>query len=179
TKGVSTLDMAQAYSVFLNEGKYFPVHLGTAVEGRVTGEDEDRKIEAKYEPVQVFSKQTAWYMTRMLRNNIVARSGTASARLSGDREVAGKSGTTQGKDKGWFVGFTPDLLTAVNVYNEPNLNGDKKDRHYDITGAGAPANVFRTVMNKAHEGKPKKKFVKPEGVSDPTRSEEHTSELQS
>ncbi len=168
TKGVSTLDMAQAYSVFLNEGKYFPVHLVTAVEGRVTGEDEDRKIEAKYEPVQVFSKQTAWYMTRMLRNNIMDRNGTASARLSGDREVAGKSGTTQGKDKGWFVGFTPDLLTAVNVYNEPNLNGDKKDRHYDITGAGAPANVFRTVMNKAHEGKPKKKFVKPEGVSDPT-----------
>ncbi|SFJ46230.1 transglycosylase domain-containing protein [Thermoflavimicrobium dichotomicum] len=168
TKGVSTLQMAQAYEVFLNEGKYYPVHLIREIRGQDLETKEEISVKPEYEPIQVFDKKTAWYMLRMLRNNIMDRDGTKSARLDDGREVAGKTGTTQEKKKGWMVGFTPDLITAVTVFNEydPDEKGSKQ-KDYEITGAGAPANVFSAIMSEALRGTPEKKFIRPEGVSDP------------
>ena len=49
----------------------------------------------------------------MLRGVVQYGTGTA-AQLPGD-EVAGKTGTTENYGDAWFVGFTPDIVTAVWV----------------------------------------------------------------
>lgn len=175
TKGVSTKDMAQAYATFLNEGQYFEAHVIREVKGKLPDEKEETTVKAEYTAKEVFDKQTAWYMTRMLRNNIMDADGTKSARLVDGRQVAGKSGTTQNKDKGWFVGFTPEYVTAVTVFNGmpgdleeyQKQGGSAQPEKYQITGAGAPARIFSQIMSTALQGTPPKAFVRPEGVSDP------------
>ena len=45
-----------------------------------------------------------------------------------DRPIAGKTGTTQDFNDGWFAGFTPDLVTIVWVgYDTPRSLGEKQD----------------------------------------------------
>ncbi|RAL21843.1 transglycosylase domain-containing protein [Thermoflavimicrobium daqui] len=163
-KGVSTLDMAQAYSVFPNNGAYYEAHLIKEIKGKLPEEDKEISVKAEYKPKQVFSKQTAWYMTRMLRNNVMAKDGTKNAKLDDGREAAGKSGTTQEEQEGWFVGFTPDLVTSVSVFYIDKPKGDQK---YHYTGSTAPAKLFSTIMSEGLKGTPAKKFVRPEGVQDP------------
>ncbi|SFJ46251.1 transglycosylase domain-containing protein [Thermoflavimicrobium dichotomicum] len=167
TEGVSTVDMAQAYSVFVNQGEYYEAHLIREVRGKRPGEKQEISVKAEYKPIKVFDKQTAWYMLRMLRNNIMAPDGTSSARLPDGREVAGKTGTNQNKEKGWFVGFTPQLVTAVAVFNETPSDDKQKDKEYEITGAGAPAQIFRSIMWESLQDTPPQRFVRPPGVTDP------------
>src|SRR5699024_9761954 len=72
--------------------------------------------EAKPEEKQVFSPQTAWFMTKMLQS--VVENGTAK---KGDvnTSLAGKTGTTSfskvegASSDAWFVGFTPKAIGTV------------------------------------------------------------------
>jgi 1A family penicillin-binding protein len=104
---VSPLDMASAYSTFARGG----VYLKPTVLRRI----EDRNgitLWASYpERSKVFQNDKMAMLVDVLQE-VVAQGTGAQARL-GDRPVAGKTGTSdQAKDL-WFVGFTPDLVTAV------------------------------------------------------------------
>ena len=113
TGNVSLKEMVQAYSVFLNEGRLVePVFL--------------RRIEDKYGNVlfeaerapsnTVLDPYKAQLMTEMMKS--VVDRGTASSLRSVygfDNEIAGKTGTTQNNTDGWFIGYTPVLITGVWV----------------------------------------------------------------
>lgn len=161
SKGVNTRDMAQAYAVFPNHGWYKPARTILKVEDSLGNELEPSDKEPADKQIEVFSKKTTYYMTRMLQE--VVKSGTGmNAQLRDGRDVAGKTGTTQNGDFAWFVGYTPDVVCAVNVFYWKNPE-DK----VEITGGTVPAKIFSAIMSKALEGKPAKKFTKPEGVQDP------------
>ena len=76
------------------------------------------------------------------------------------RPAAGKTGTTDNDVDAWFVGFTPDLSTAVWV-------GDDNNRTLDnMSGSGTPLSIWHDFMIKAHKDIPVSDFVNP-GVEIP------------
>jgi len=163
TEGASTVEMAQAYTVFPNNGKAMRAHAIRKIE-QADGKELELTDEAEeaLQPVQVFKPRTAYYMTRMLINVVEKGTGT-KARLKDGRPVAGKTGTTQEYKDSWFVGYTPDYVMAATIYN---LSGDKNKR-VELTGGSTAAPLFSKVMSEFLAGTPVRNFEKPPGVEDP------------
>jgi penicillin-binding protein 1A len=95
---------------------------------------------------RVISEQAARELTWMLTQ--VIETGTGGRAALPDRQVAGKTGTTQAARDAWFVGFSADYVTGVWMGYDDNtpLTG--------VTGAGLPAEIWREVMLRVHEGVP-------------------------
>ncbi|WP_373560315.1 transglycosylase domain-containing protein [Paenibacillus sp. RU26A] len=145
-EGVSPLKMAQAYSVFANNGKFNTAHLI-----REITDSRGRTIYAfKPENKQVISNSTATAMTGMLQD--VVSQGTGSRAQLSQHKVAGKTGTTQAALPGvskeanrdlWFVGYTSKWTAAVW------MGFDRTDaEHYMRSGSGVAADLFASVMKR-------------------------------
>ena len=78
----------------------------------------------------------------------VVSQGTGRRAALPDREVAGKTGTTQAARDAWFIGFTADYVAGVWMGYDDNtpLTG--------VTGGGLPAEIWHEVMVRVHEGLP-------------------------
>lgn len=166
-KGVTSLQMAQAYSAFANNGSLNQAHAIT----KIVDGDGSTVAAFKQEPKTVMSAKTAWYMTELMEG-VVGPGGTGTA-AKFDRPVAGKTGSTQLDLKGlekynrdlWFVGYTPEWTAAVW------MGFDKTDsKHYVSMSSGAPAAIFKEVMSKSLAGRPMTSFKKPDGVPDISES---------
>jgi penicillin-binding protein 2A len=159
TKGVHTVEMAQAYSAFPNNGVNHEPHTIRKVEDREGKEVAPaRELEMDRE---VYQPQTAWYVTRMLQNAIESDIGTGrNAQLDDGRPVAGKTGTTQNSKEAWFVGYTPQYVGAVAVFND-------KGGEVRLTGGDYPAKIWRAVMSEVMAGLEVKNFDPPPGVKEP------------
>lgn len=90
----------------------------------------------------------------------VVQKGTGYAAGAGlNRAIAGKTGTSQDFNDAWFVGFTPDLVTAVWIGFDDNSSlGDKE------TGGAVAAPIWREYMMQALKNRPNLTFRAPEGV---------------
>ena len=133
SKGVNPLEMAAAYGVLASNGMYCkPIALLKIVdrEGKVL-------YEAKPEPKRVIDAEAAYLTTNMLQDVLI--SGTAGGMGIG-RPAAGKTGTTDTYIDAWFVGYTPDLSTAVWVGDD---NNKSMNRMY---GSGAPLSIWHDFM---------------------------------
>ena len=104
---VTPLEMASAYSAIPNGGVREPAYFIDRVEDR-TGKV---LIEHQSNPTRGVSWQSACLATQILANNVQNGTGT-NAQLNG-QSAAGKTGTTESNSNTWFVGFTPQLTTAV------------------------------------------------------------------
>ncbi len=147
TNGVSTKQMAAAFSVFPRNGvfytpsTYFRVLDSNGVE-ILTNEGAGKAV---------LKEKTTFYMTEMLKGVVSGGTGR-DANFSG-QEIAGKTGTTSSRKDLWFVGYTPYYTAAVWT---------GYDRQERVAGSGNPSVVlFRKVMQKAHEGLPYQEFSKP------------------
>lgn len=150
TDGVSTRDMANAFSVFPNGGVYRQARTYTKVEnskGEVI-------LDNTREDSVAVKDTTAYYINSML-TNVVTSGGGTEARISG-MTTAGKTGTTDTKDNRWFVGYTPYYTAAVWVgYETPER----------VPAPGNPAaQVFKKVMTPIHEGLADRKFPQVSGL---------------
>lgn len=154
SKGVNPLEMAAAYGVLATNGMYCkPIALLKIVdrEGKVLYEA--KKSEAK----RVIDAEAAYLTTNMMQDVFV--SGTASGMGMG-RQAAGKTGTTDTYIDAWFVGYTPNLSTAVWVGDDNN-----KPMNY-MYGSGAPLSIWHDFMVNALASAPAASFVNP-GVTVP------------
>lgn len=163
TRGVTALQMAQAYTSFPNNGSVTEAHAII----RITDDSGERAAFKPEKKAQVWSAKTAWYMTQLLQG-VLEPGGTGTA-AKFERPVAGKTGSTQLELKGlekynrdlWFVGYTPEWTAAVW------MGFDKTDaKHYVSMSSSAPAVIFKEVMQKSLAKKPMTNFVKPSGVAD-------------
>ena len=83
----------------------------------------------------------------------VVQAGTGTrARIKG-REIAGKTGTTNKYSDAWFIGYTPNLCTAVWVGND-----DQDDYMRRVTCGKYPAVIWHDYMVEALEGYPVEDF---------------------
>ena len=144
THGSSTLEMAQGYSAFANEGKMVKAH---AIREIVDSKGKTMPSPA-IETKKLMSEETSHEVTDMLQGVISKPYGTGRLANIG-KPLAGKTGTTEANLEGingnrdaWFVGYTHDIVISIHI------GFDKTDRtHYISSGGGkTPSELFRHVM---------------------------------
>ncbi|MFI5687354.1 transglycosylase domain-containing protein [Streptomyces sp. NPDC051636] len=153
--GLSPLTMANAYATFAARGMYCtPV----AIES-ITQKDGDRQksLEVPRSTCsRAMSEKTADTVNTLLRG--VIDSGTGQQAGLGDRESAGKTGTTDERKNAWFVGYTPNLAGAVWVgsakQNVKMVNITIGGRYNDLVyGGQVPGPIWKDAMTGALAGK--------------------------
>ena len=96
----------------------------------------------------------------------VVQRGTGTAAQLGARPVAGKTGTANEWRDAWFVGYTPDLVTAVWVgFPERQRSMVPPATPIRVTGGSWPAQIWRRVMEPALGDSPITAFPVPEVVA--------------
>ncbi|HET7651946.1 MAG TPA: transglycosylase domain-containing protein [Acidimicrobiales bacterium] len=145
SKGVSPLEMAAAYATFAAKGVYATPYAIASIT------DRDGRTIYTHTPQtrQAFDEREVGNLNRPLQD--VVRRGTGQAAAIG-RPLAGKTGTTQNWTNGWFVGYTPQLATAVWV-GHPDGDVPMTSVHgRHVTGGSFPAQIFSATMRVALQG---------------------------
>jgi penicillin-binding protein 1A len=157
-QGVSPLEMADAYATIASGGWRNRPKAITQVrfaDGRVSDWGKPRRHKA-------FSDGVTYEATKILEQNMTSGTGTG-AQIG--CPAAGKTGTTDKNTDAWFVGFTPNLSTAVWV-GYPGGNGismSPPTTPINIDGGTYPATIWSRYMKVAKKGcgefpKPKQPF---------------------
>lgn len=152
TAGVTPIEMASAYGVLADGGvRVAPVAITKIVDrsGQIL---EENSLEEK----RVIDAKDAYILTNMLES--VIKSGTGGNASIG-RPAAGKTGTTDDTKDAWFVGYTPDLATAVWIGDD---NGSETLQ--GMTGGTLPAEIWRQFMSTALEHTAVSDFTVPDGA---------------
>ena len=149
---ISPLDQATGYATLANGGIHVPSSpirlvrdaLGTPV------------LDNTYpQQTEVVSAGVAYVMTSMMESVIQEGTGYPNAVIG--RPAAGKTGTTSDFRDAWFVGFTPELVTAVWIGN------DNYKRMNESYGGNIPARIWARFMKAALAGTKPKDFAVPRG----------------
>jgi membrane peptidoglycan carboxypeptidase len=158
--GVSSprvIDVANSFATFAAEGLKSKPYLVS----EVLQLGDKRIYEVKKEVNRVFAKNVMADLNYALRG--VIRSGTASSALGNfPRPVAGKTGTSQNNASAWFVGYTPQIATAVALFRDDateeltNIGGLQS-----VTGGSFPARIWNRFSLKALENLPVANFAYP------------------
>ncbi|MDT7711737.1 MAG: hypothetical protein QOG46_426, partial [Pseudonocardiales bacterium] len=152
---VRTIDMASGYATFAADGM--------RQEPFILREYENSQGNVEYlhldKPQPAFERTDPTHNAQLARNvtatlTDVARSSQIP--LTGDRQVAAKTGTSQLGDTGhnstaWTVGYTPSISTAVWV-GDPTNSAIKNANGADVFGRGLPGEIWRRFMNSYLQG---------------------------
>jgi len=153
--GVTPLEMAGAYATFANNGW----HSETTFMVRVTDSQGNVLLNNQPDPKLVLNQWAVASLNRVLQDVIQSGTGT-KAQIS--RPAAGKTGTTTSERDVWFVGYVPQLATAVWIGNDKY-----RSLGSGITGGGFAAPVWRRFMQKALVNEPVQQFPPPSEFEPP------------
>lgn len=154
TKGVTPLEMAAAYGAFANKGVYIKPTAIVKILDRNGNVLEDNSSDVQ--KTQVMSEKMAYEMTSMLEGVIARGTGTAA---SIGRPAAGKTGTTDDNHDAWFIGYTPDIVTAVWIGDDTGSQSLG-----EIYGGTVPAQIWHDYMASAVSGTSADDFDVPAGM---------------
>ena len=141
----SIAEMVGAYTTFVGKGIRTSPLLVTHIEdnaGNVVASFSATKTE-------VISEESSYKMIEMLRAVVNEGTGGRIRRVYGIKaDMGAKTGTTQNNSDGWFMGFTPSLVTGCWV------GGEERDIHFDKMSEGQGAAVALPIwglyMNKVY-----------------------------
>jgi membrane peptidoglycan carboxypeptidase len=155
TSDVSPLEMASAYQTLANRGRHCEPFAVSRVD-----DAEGVLYRHKAQCRQVIEPDIAAQVTSMLQG-VVSLPGATGTAASIGRPVAGKTGTTQEYSNAWFVGYTPQVSTAVWV-GFPG-NADPLDRYFgtSVFGGSIAAPIWRTYLTQVMAGVPAEGFPAP------------------
>lgn len=169
----SPLQMANVYATFASGG--VKCNTVSIVEAKRTDSREKIKV-SDPDCHQAIMPHVANTLSDVLQAPFKAPGSMSALSLNGGRQAAAKTGTTNDWADAWTVGYTPQYATAV-------WTGDPRGgAQYPLTdfvqygiqlsggiagdGSKAAGPVWKSVMDRVHEGQPKKSFPKVDkGVS--------------
>ncbi|WP_117193902.1 penicillin-binding protein 1A [Rhizobium terrae] len=171
----TVMRMVSAYAVLANGGKQIKPTVIDRIQdryGKTIFRHEERNCDGcnannwsnQEEPTivdnreQVLDPMTAYQITSMMQGVVIR--GTAAGKIPvKDRDVAGKTGTTNDEKDAWFVGYTPNLVAGLYIgYDTPTPLGRAG------TGSGLAAPIFGKFLAEAAKLTPAEKFHVPEGM---------------
>lgn len=169
SRGTSVRELTGAYASIPNKGAFNETFM--------IREIKDSNGQTIYshdlKPTQVFSPQSAYLITDMMKT--VISQGTATDLMKkyksyGKIEISGKTGSTQDDADAWFMGFSPDITVGVWIgYDQPINKLSAKTLQTNHA-----KDIWALIMNKTIEQKPElfptKTFAKPEGIVSATVS---------
>jgi Membrane carboxypeptidase/penicillin-binding protein len=130
--------MVSAYTAFPNKG----IRVAPLFVTRI--EDNDGNVLATFAPEmqEVISVSSAYKMLVMLRAVVNEGTGGRVRRLGVKADMGGKTGTTNYNADGWFMGFTPSLVSGCWV------GGEDRDIHFDTMLHGQGASMALPIWTK-------------------------------
>ncbi|HVF52072.1 MAG TPA: transglycosylase domain-containing protein [Actinomycetota bacterium] len=185
---VTAVEMARAYAGFAARGRvpdvmpirYITDSTGHCLKEYLPQSDIDCDEEAPHVGDQVVDQNSADVLNETLTH--VVEEGTASAAIDLDRQAAGKTGTTTNNVDAWFVGYVPQLTTAVWMgYPSEEKDGQRivpqmgycadvelcRPVHgIEVTGGSFPAQIWAAFMTEATAEMEPLEFAVPEDVPD-------------
>ncbi|GAA0936691.1 transglycosylase domain-containing protein [Kribbella koreensis] len=178
------VDMANAYATFAAGGRYVPLHTLKSVTGPNIKPWSDQKAIIEKQGKQAFPPEVANMVNYVLQNVVEGKKGTGDRAQELDRPVAGKTGTAggvalehrkknaacdnclEGKDTltSWWVGYTPQLSTAVLYRAGASGEGDLDPYSDDeaFFGGNWPVRTWLAYMEPALKGLPDEPFPEPD-----------------
>jgi len=153
SSSVTLEEITSAYGVFSNQGMWLRPYQITLVKN-VKGEILEQHL---FEPRQAMTQENAYLTTNMLMDVIQSGTGRRAKRIG--RPLAGKTGTTNGYNDAWFVGYAPNLATGVWVgFDSVRTLGRLE------SGAHAALPIWTEFMGQALRNLPVMTFRIPEGI---------------
>ena len=148
TPDVSVGEMVSGYTTFANKGiRVEPLYV-TRIE------DMSGNTIANFNPQmsEVLTEDASYKMLHMLKNVIDGGTGSrVRFRYGIKAPMGGKTGTTQNNSDGWFMGFTPSLVSGVWV------GGEDRSIHFDRMSEGQGASmalpIYGLYMQKVYADK--------------------------
>jgi penicillin-binding protein 1B len=153
TTEVTPLDIAAAYTAFVNNGQRVEPRVIT----RATDATGTEIIGGVRPQQQAIKPSTAYLITDMLSDVIDHGTARAARGAVGRTAIAGKTGTSR---DGWFVGYTPNLVCAVWI-------GFDDNEQLGLTGAEAALPAWTEFVKGAVELRPElggERFERPDGI---------------
>lgn len=149
TDGVTNLELTAAYATIANQGTYTKPRFYT----KILDHDGNVLIDNTPQTKSVLKETTAWLLTDAMKD--VITTGTGRACNFEGMTLAGKSGTTTKNRDALFAGYSP-YYTCV-VWGGCDDNTPQSSTAY-------PKAIWRSVMQRLHEGLENKDFEMPEGI---------------
>lgn len=159
TSNVSPLEMASAFCGFSNGGVHrepLQIKYIENAQGNILNEFSNRSE-------QVVDPQSIYLLLDMLKDVVESGSGRLIRQMGFNRPAAGKTGTTNDARDNWFVGFTPQLVTAVWVGFD-DFRPIKDKNGVDLSGSAAAVPIWVKFMKNALAGERFRDFPIPEGI---------------
>ena len=132
TDNISVAEMVDAYTAFPNKGIRAEPQYVTRIE------DANGNVIVNFNAKmhEILSESTAYKMIYMMRAVVDGGTGSRIRNRYGLRmPMAGKTGTTQNNSDGWFMGYTPSLVSGVWV------GGEDRSIHFDNIAEGQGASM--------------------------------------
>lgn len=142
---ISVGEMVSAYTAFANKG----IRVAPLFVTRI--EDSDGNVISTFAPQmeEVISASSTYKMLVMLRAVINEGTGGRVRRYGITADMGGKTGTTNDNSDGWFMGFTPSLVSGCWV------GGDERDIHFGRMtygqGAAVALPIWAMYMKKVYD----------------------------
>ncbi|MFT0848334.1 transglycosylase domain-containing protein [Actinomycetaceae bacterium L2_0104] len=172
TNEITPLSMASAFATLAADGQACEPMAYTSIA------DTDGGIITERSPSchEALDAETAREATQVLQQVVTPGSTGENAIVQG-RQVAGKTGTSNADRDAWFVGYTPQLSTAVwngHMEGQISMLGSVINGQYywEVYGGLFPARSFSSYMTQALADKPVEYFTDPSRnvISGPSRA---------
>ncbi|QYR22556.1 transglycosylase domain-containing protein [Paenibacillus sp. sptzw28] len=138
-RGLTVEENTSAYTTFANQG----IHKDSYLIDHIVDREGNVVYSHQPEQTRVFSPQTAFILTDMMKDVVHSRIGTAY-RIGSyfpKKPIAGKTGTTNSEKDIWFIGYTPDV--TLGVWEGYDIPYPLKDAHNQLS-------VWKAIMDKIY-----------------------------